>query len=45
MERKIPETELLSLTEIPDGLDVKEWIALHSKLPSPLPFIIPNKLY
>jgi len=30
LERKIPETELLSLTEIPDGLDVKEWIALHT---------------
>lgn len=30
LERKIPETELLSLTEIPDGLDVKEWLALHT---------------
>ena len=31
LERKIPETELLSITEIPEGLDVKEWLALHSE--------------
>lgn len=30
LERKIPETELLSITEVPEGLDVKEWLALHT---------------
>jgi len=30
LERKIPETELLSLTEVPEGLDTKEWLALHT---------------
>lgn len=30
LERKIPETELLSITEVPEGLDVNEWLALHT---------------
>jgi len=30
LERKIPDSDLLSLTEIPEGLDSKEWIALHT---------------
>jgi len=30
LERKIPETDLLSLTEIPEGLELKEWLALHT---------------
>lgn len=30
LERKIPETDLLSLTEIPEGLEIKEWLALHT---------------
>jgi len=30
LERKIQEEELLSITEVPDGLDANEWLALHT---------------
>lgn len=30
MERKIPETELNYITEIPEGLESREWLALHT---------------
>jgi len=30
LERKIQEDELLSITEVPDGLDSNEWLALHT---------------
>lgn len=30
LERKIQEDELLSITEVPDGLDANEWLALHT---------------
>ena len=31
LERKIQEDELLSITEVPEGLDPNEWLALHSE--------------
>lgn len=30
LERKIQEDELLSITEVPEGLDPNEWLALHT---------------
>jgi len=30
LERKIPESELNYITEIPEGLESKEWLALHT---------------
>jgi len=30
LERKIPETELNYITEIPEGLESREWLALHT---------------
>lgn len=30
LERKIPETELNYITEIPEGLECREWLALHT---------------
>jgi len=30
LERKIPDPDLLSLTDFPDGLDINEWLASHT---------------
>jgi len=30
LERKIQEDELMSITEVPEGLDPNEWLALHT---------------
>ncbi|XP_023346111.1 MOB kinase activator-like 2 [Eurytemora carolleeae] len=30
LEKRIPEVELMSITEVPEGLDTKEWLALHT---------------
>lgn len=32
LELRVPEPELIYLTDLPGGLDVNEWIASHSKL-------------
>ena len=31
LERKVQEDDLLSITEVPSGLDANEWHALHSE--------------
>ena len=31
LERKVHEDDLLSITEVPSGLDANEWHALHSE--------------
>ena len=31
LELRVPETEIVFLTDLPEGLDNKEWIASHSK--------------
>ena len=32
LELRIPEPDLIFLTDLPGGLDSNEWIALHSEL-------------
>ena len=31
LELRVPEPDLVFLTDLPGGLDSKEWIAMHSK--------------
>lgn len=36
LERKIPETDLRQLVELPPGLGYEEWLASHSKYKHPI---------
>ena len=39
LELRIPEPDLIFLTDLPGGLDSNEWIALHSELHRQIGFV------